>query len=98
VISQAASPDGKRNAQVERIVVGGVTSIVVMVRQTLMPNWYLTGCAAAYHYDDAEAQVRWVSNSAIEVTRAEGQLYWNTGSAPFQHDPCENLTVTFNQE
>jgi hypothetical protein len=98
VLSRAVSPDGRRIAQVERIIVGGVPSIVVMVRPSWMPNWYLAGCAAASHYQDAEAHVRWATNGAIEVRHTDSNLYWDKGSAPFHNDTCENLIVNFNQE
>lgn len=98
VISRVLSPDGTRVAQVERIVVGGTPSIVVMVRPQWMPDWYITGCAAASHYQDAEAQVRWSTKDAIAVTHTDDQLYWDIGSAPFHSALCEGLTVTFNMK
>ena len=98
VISRVPSPDGTRIAQVERIVVGGTPSIVVMVRSQWMPDWYLTGCAAASHYEDAEAQIRWSTNDAIAVTATGDQLYWDIGSAPFHNAPCDSLAVTFNMK
>jgi hypothetical protein len=96
VVSREPSPDGTRVAQVERIVVGGTPSIVVMVRSQWMPDWYLMGCAAASHYEDAEAQIRWLTKDAIAVTHSGDQLYWTIGSAPFHSAPCDGLTVTFN--
>lgn len=98
VISHTFSPDGKRVAQVERIVVGGAPSIVVIVRPRWMPNWYLAGCAAASHYQDAEAHARWATNQAIVVTHADDQRFWDTGSAPFHSALCDNLTVIFNRK
>lgn len=97
VISRVSSPDGTRVAQVERIVVGGAPSIVVMVRPRWMPDWYLAGCAAASHYQEAKAQVRWSTNDAIVVSYAGDQMYWRTGSAPFHSAPCEGLAVTFEK-
>ena len=87
VISRAPSPDGKQIAQVERIVVGGVPSIVVMVRPRWMPNWYLAGCTATSHYHDAEAVVAWASSDAIVVTHTDDPLFWNAGWAPFHKSP-----------
>ena len=98
VISRTPSPDGKKVAQVERIVVGSVSSIVVMVRPRWMPNWYLAGCAAASHYRDAMAIVAWTANDSIVVTHSDDQLFWNTGSAPFHNAPCNGLTVTFKKK
>jgi hypothetical protein len=98
VISRATSPDGTRVAQIERIVVGGTPSIVVMVRPQWIPDWYLTGCAAASHYQDALAQVRWSTKDAIAVTHTDDRLYWDIGSAPFHNAPCNNLAVTFNMK
>lgn len=63
-----------------------------------MPNWYLAGCAAASHYQDAEAHVRWVADDAIVVTHTGDQLFWDTGAAPFHNAPCENLSVTFDKK
>jgi hypothetical protein len=75
------------------MVIGGVPNIVVMVRSWWLPNWYLTGCAAVSHYEEAEAQIRWTSNNAITVTHSGDQLYWDVGSAPFHDSPCETVTV-----
>ena len=97
IISRSSSPDQSRIAQVERIVVGGVPSIVVMVRSRWMPNSYLAGCAAASHYQDAKASVRWASKDAIVVTHTGDRLFWHTGSAPFHRAPCDGLTVAFNK-
>jgi hypothetical protein len=94
IISKTTSPDGRRSAQVERMTVGGVPNIVVVVRSWWLPNWYITGCAAVSHYGDANAQVRWTSNKAIAVAHAGDQLNWDIGSAPFHNAPCEDLTVT----
>ena len=94
VLSRSLSPDGKRSAQVERMIVGGVPNIVVMVRSLWLPNWYLTGCAAASHYEDVQAQVRWTSNSHLVVIHTDDQLHWDTGSAPFHNAPCESVSVT----
>jgi hypothetical protein len=97
IVSRAVSPDGKRTAQVERMVVGGVPSIVVMVRSARIPNWYLTGCVAAHHYEESAAQIRWLSNSMLEVRHADDQRFWELGSAPFHHGHCADLTVRFSQ-
>ena len=43
VVSRSPSPDGRRIAQVERIIVGGEPTIIVMVRSWWMPDWYLAG-------------------------------------------------------
>ncbi|WBY06214.1 hypothetical protein PIB19_11210 [Sphingomonas sp. 7/4-4] len=98
VISRVTSPDGKRTAQVERIVVGGEPSIVVMVRPAWMPDWYLAGCAATSHHQDATARVRWVSNSAIDIRHSGEQRFWSTGSAPFHNEACGDLLVTFDNK
>lgn len=97
VISGAVSPDASRSAQVERMVVGGVPSIVVMVRSRWLPNWYLTGCAAASHYEEVEAEVRWTSNNAITVRHSGDQRFWKVGAAPFHNGSCESVTVKFDR-
>lgn len=38
VLAREVSPSGKRIAQVERLTVGGVPNIVVMLRPPWMPN------------------------------------------------------------
>jgi hypothetical protein len=96
VISRVPSPDGRRLAQVERIVIGGTPSIVIMVKPQWMPDWYLAACAAASHYHDVAVQVRWSTKDAIDVTSSDEPLYWDIGSAPFHRAPCDGLTVTFN--
>jgi hypothetical protein len=98
VISRIRSPDALRSAQVERLIVGGVPSIVVMVRSWWLPDWYLVGCAAASHYEDAKAQVRWTSNRAIVVIHTDKPLYWDIGSAPFHSQPCESVSVALTDE
>lgn len=98
VISRLLSPDGKRVAQIERIVVGGEPTIVVSVRSSWVPDWYLAGCAAASHYQNEKARVRWTSNSALEVGHMDDRRFWATGSAPFHQGACSNLTVTFAKE
>lgn len=98
VLSRLPSPDGKRIASVERIVVGGAPSIVVIVRPAWMPDWYLTGCAAVSHYEDAKARARWTTINALEVRHTEDRRFWKTGSAPFHNEACSNLAVTLTQE
>ncbi len=95
MLARSSSPDSNRVAQVERIIVGGAPSIVVMVRSWWMPDWYLTGCAAASHYRDAHARVSWPSNGEIVVQHTDDQRFWETGSAPFHHKRCEGLAVRF---
>ena len=97
-ISHVPSPDGTLVAQVERIVVGGAPSIVVVVRPWWMPNWYLSGCAAASHYLDADALVAWTSENAIVVTHTDDKRFWNIGSAPFHSTPCNDLSVKFERK
>jgi hypothetical protein len=94
-LSRVVSPDGGRVAQVERIVVGGAPSIVVTVRPRWMPDWYLSGCAAASHYANAEALVAWTSENAIVVRHTDDKRFWKNGSGPFHNKPCDGLTVTF---
>jgi hypothetical protein len=94
VLSRVPSPDGMRVAQVERIIVGGTPSIVVIVRPQWMPDWYIAGCAAASHYEDAEAQAHWSTNNAITVTDGRDPHHWSIGSAPFHNAPCGGLNVT----
>jgi hypothetical protein len=67
VLSRAPSPDGRRVAQLERLVVGGTPSIVVTVRRSWMPDWYLTACKAVGHYGEAAARLRWVRPAALGV-------------------------------
>ena len=93
ILSRQPSPDGKRIAQVERMVVGGVPNIVVMVRSWWMPNWYLTGCAAASHYQDTNARAAWVSNDSLAVTSVDDERFWQQGVAPFHNTPCRGLNT-----
>ena len=94
VISSQSSPDGRRVAQVERIVVGGVPSIVVTVRPSWKPNWYLSSCAAASHYEEASAKIAWASASELKVSSKTAPLSWEVGTAPFHDEPCANLVVS----
>ncbi len=97
IIARAPSPDGKRIAQIERIIVGGVPSIVVMVRASWMPDWYLTGCAAASHYQDGVARISWTSNNALLIRHTDDLRSWKRGSAPFHNEHCEDPVVSFRQ-
>lgn len=95
ILSSAASPDGTRIAQVERLTVGGVPRIVVTVRARWKPNWYLASCAAASHYEEVAAKVGWSSNRAIRISAAEPER-WELKSAPFRHGGCPDLAVQIN--
>ena len=90
VLSRQPSPDGKRIAQVERLVVGGVPSIVVIVRSWWMPNWYLTGCVAASHYQEIDARSVWKSNDFLAVVTIDDVRAW-TKSAPFKGRACNQV-------
>lgn len=98
VISRKLSPDGARLAQIERIVVGGVPTIVVTVKSSWAPDWYLAGCAAASHYQEDKASVLWISNEALQVRHAEDRRFWKLGSAPFLNGHCRNITVALAQD
>lgn len=93
VLSRSPSPDGKRIAQVERLVVGGVPSIVVIVRSWWMPNWYLAGCVAARHYQETDARSVWKSNGSLAVMTSGNVQAW-TNSAPFKDNDCAQLTTS----
>jgi hypothetical protein len=67
VLGRVVSPDGRRIAQVERLVVGGMPNIVVTVRRSWQPDWYLTACKAVSHYGDATARLRWSGDRALTV-------------------------------
>ena len=92
ILSRHPSPDGSRIAQVERLVVGGVPSLVVVVRSSWMPNWYLTGCVAASHYQDTAARPVWKSNDTLVVRSADDARYWKK-DAPFKGSACTNIKV-----
>jgi len=94
VIARSISPDGRRVAQVERLVVGGVPNIVVMVRSSRAPDWYLVGCAAASHHGETDAALRWTSGYTLEISQRDGK-FWQQGYAPFHDKPCPALEVTF---
>ena len=94
ILTRVDAPDGRLIAQVERIVVGGVPNIVVVVRPSWTPDWYLAGCAAASHYEEAPASVRWTSARTLEIIHASDDPSWRLGSAPFKHRSCGDLGVT----
>lgn len=98
VLSSARSPDGQRTAQVERLIVGGVPNIVVTVRASWLPDWYLAGCAAISHYRDARTSVAWNSNDALTVTHTDERRFWRTDGAPFHLGACDNLSVLLRDE
>jgi hypothetical protein len=90
VLARRPSPDGRRIAQVERMVVGGVPSIVVIVRSSWMPDWYLGGCVAASHYEEIGARALWTSNNSL-VVRTTGDVGEWTKSAPFKQHRCSQF-------
>lgn len=94
IISSQSSPDGKRIAQVERFLVGGVPSIVVTVRPWWKPDWYLSSCAAASHYREANAALAWLASSKLEILSNADPLFWDVGEAPYHNEPCPDLAVT----
>lgn len=93
VLSSQPSPNGRRIAQVEKLIVGGVPSIMVTVRPSWMPDWYLPTCVAASHYLEANASIAWVSSETLTVTSSASSRFWNLGKAPFHSRPCSNLSV-----
>ena len=88
-----ASPDDSKIATVEEIVVGGVPSIVIIVRDRWLPSWYFTGCVASSHYEDVDVSVEWISNTAIKVLSEAEPSYWNAGRAPFRNAPCTGIST-----
>lgn len=94
ILSRAISPGRTHVAQVERLVVGGVPSIIVTVRPAWMRNWYLLGCAAASHYEECSAHLRWASDHSLTVVTPTGIRFWRTDGAPFYRNGCTNLSVT----
>ncbi|MEA3061673.1 MAG: hypothetical protein QOJ94_1454 [Sphingomonadales bacterium] len=67
VLGRATSPDGRRIAQVERLVVGGAPSIVVTLRRSWQPDWYLTTCKVVSHRGETTARLRWSGDRALDV-------------------------------
>ena len=94
VLSRALSPDGKHVAQVERLVVGGAPSIVVTVKLAWMPNWYLLGCAAASHYEETSARLRWEFNRSLSIASPADARFWQTDGAPFHRAGCSDVVVS----
>jgi hypothetical protein len=88
-----ASPDDSKIASVEEIVVGGVPSIVIIVRDRWLPSWYFTGCVVSSHYEDVDVSVEWVSNTTIKVLSEAEPSYWNAGRAPFRNAPCTGIST-----
>jgi hypothetical protein len=94
VIAASPSPDGRRIAQLERLIVGGTPSVVVTVRSSWKPNWYLWSCAAASHYEDVNATIAWAAPSELDISSSVDPQNWDVGRAPFHNRPCSNLTVS----
>ena len=82
ILSRASSPDGRWIAQLERLTVGGAPNIVVTLRRSWQPNWYLTSCKAVSYYGDTRAVLRWEAPTRLAVI-AEGNSGWNN-HAPFR--------------
>jgi hypothetical protein len=83
VLSRVPSPDGRRVAQVERLVVGGQPHIVITLRRSWQPDWYLTSCKAVSHYGDMPARLRWSGDRVLVVDALP--LQWHS-LAPFRWD------------
>ena len=75
------------------MTVGGVPNIVAIVRDTWMPDWYLLGCVAASHYDEAEATIEWVSDSELVLNHSGTDERW-TSLAPFHDEGCDDITIS----
>jgi hypothetical protein len=82
VIVRAVSPDGSRTAQLERLVVGGAPNMVVTLRRSWHPDWYLTSCKPVSYYGESAAVFRWTSNRALLVDAATEPGQWDS-DAPF---------------
>jgi len=95
ILARAPSPDGRRVAQVERIVVGGAPSIVILIRSRWTPNWYLTGCIAARHYQDAQARISWAGDRSLRIRATDDPRNWSDQMAPLHGNPCRDVTTTF---
>ncbi|MFA6113164.1 MAG: hypothetical protein WC729_04210 [Sphingomonas sp.] len=97
ILSAHASPDGRLIAQIERFTVGGapdgVPSIVVIVRPWWAPNWYIAGCAAASHYQEASARLVWTGNMKLQLMVQGDPSEWTIGSAPFHNGGCPGLSL-----
>jgi hypothetical protein len=83
VLSRAVSPDGRRIAQVERLVVGGWPNIVVTLRRRWQPDWYFSSCKAASHYGEAKIRLRWSGDRMLIVDGPRSD--W-ISPAPFRWD------------
>ncbi len=97
VLASSVSPDGSSIAQVERLVVGDVPNIILTLRSSWAPNWYLMSCAAVSHYGETQAGVRWLSNDRIALRTSVEPKYWRTDAAPFKHRGCGRMTVVIEK-
>ena len=97
ILSHTLSPDRRHVAQIERLVVGGVPSIVVTVRRAWMPNWYLLECVAASHYEETSARLRWHSNGSLIIATPTEARFWRTDGAPFHPTGCSDFSVSVVQ-
>jgi hypothetical protein len=78
VIARAVSPDGTWTAQLERLVVGGAPNLVVTLRRSWQPDWYLTSCKAVSYYGESAAALRWTSDRALLVDAASDPSHWDS--------------------
>lgn len=97
ILSRALSPDRTHVAQIERLVVGGVPSIIVTVRPAWVPNWYLLECVVASHYHQTSARLRWQSNRSLIVATPAEARSWRTDGAPFHPTGCSDFPVSIVQ-
>jgi hypothetical protein len=82
VIAGAVSPDGRWIAQLERLTVGGAPNLVVTLRRSWHPNWYLTSCKSVSYYGESTVVLRWTSRRTLVVDAATDPSHWDS-LAPF---------------
>lgn len=83
VAGRAVSPDGTWTAQLERLTVGGAPNMVVTLRRSWAPDWYLTSCKPLSYYGESAAILRWTSDSTLLVDAATEPSHWES-HAPFR--------------
>lgn len=102
VLARSASPDGKWIGQLEQLIVGGAPNVVVTIRRSWQPDWYLTSCKALSHYGEATASLRWRDSKTLILSPNIGD--WDY-VPPFRWDGplkaapgCEPVAVLVARE
>ena len=84
VLDRVASPGGTWTAQVERLTVGGAPNMVITVRRSWHPDWYLTSCKPVSYYGESAVSLSWTSDRELVAEVSTELRGWRGDGGPFR--------------